>query len=167
MKPIYLFDLDGTVIDSWHRVAPHLDANGRLDLEAYKLHACTHAAIMGDTLLPLADYMRQLIAQGATVGICTARHLGKSDHLFLKTHGIKAPLIMSRDRLHKAFDPVTAVGLHASPDPVYKAAWLKHIQGQAKGRQIHLYDDHQGILKAAAALGVVALDAIKINRFLA
>ena len=150
---LHLFDLDGTAVDSFHRVAPCLGANGDLNLHRYRAEACTHEKIMADQLLPLADHMKALIDSGESVGICTARSMRKSDYIFLRQHGLKTALIASRDRLHKAFPPDMARALMRSGDAAYKTAWLQHLKATRTETMIHLYDDHDGVLEAAKALG--------------
>ncbi|AVR76170.1 deoxynucleoside-5'-monophosphatase [Aeromonas phage AhSzw-1] len=160
---LHLFDLDGTAIDSLHRVAPCLEANGDLNLPRYRAEACQHSKIMADRLLPLADHMKALIDKGESVGICTARFMRKSDYVFLRQHGLKTALIASRDRLHKAFPPEMAQAIMRSGDAAYKSAWLQHLKATRTETVIHLYDDHDGVLAAAASLGVVTFDAKTIN----
>ena len=160
---LHLFDLDGTDIDSLHRVAPCLEANGDLNLPRYRAEACQHDKIMADRLLPLADHMRALIEKGESVGICTARFMRKSDYVFLRQHGLKTALIASRDRLHKAFPPEMVQAIIRSDDAAYKSAWLQHLKATRTETVIHLYDDHEGVLAAAASLGVVTFDAKTLN----
>lgn len=162
-KILHLFDLDGTAIDSLHRVAPCLEANGDLNLPRYRAEACQHEKIMADRLLPLADHMKSLIDKGESVGICTARFMRKSDYVFLRQHGLKTALIASRDRLHKAFPPDMAQAIMRSGDAAYKSAWLQHLKATRTETTIHLYDDHDGVLDAAKALGVVTFNATTIN----
>ena len=64
-----IFDLDGTVIDSSHRKATLPD--GSLDLDHW-IENCTPEKIAGDSLLPLAGYMRQVYPHHEVL-ICTAR----------------------------------------------------------------------------------------------
>lgn len=118
---------------------------------------------MADRLLPLADHMRALIDKGESVGICTARFMRKSDYVFLRQHGLKTALIASRDRLHKAFPPDMAQAIMRSGDAAYKAAWIQHLKATRTETTIHLYDDHDGVLAAAASLGVITFDAKSIN----
>jgi hypothetical protein len=58
MKKIAIFDLDGTVIDSEHRTPNKAD--GTLDLERY-FELKTRENIFRDTVLPLADRMKEMI----------------------------------------------------------------------------------------------------------
>ncbi|MFP9219739.1 hypothetical protein, partial [Enterococcus faecalis] len=77
---VMIWDLDGTIINSFHRVAPCFDSEGNLDLNKYKNEACKHDLIMQDTLLPLVTYMRQCMNDANTLNIiCTARLMSKSD----------------------------------------------------------------------------------------
>ena len=162
-KIFHLFDLDGTVIDSLHRVKPCLKEGGDLDLAMYRREACTHDKIMSDELLPLVDHMRALIQSGESVGICTARSMRKSDYIFLRQHGVKTPFIASRDRIHKFFPADMVQAICQSGDAAYKAAWLHMLKATRPETMIHLYDDHEGVLAAAASLGVVTFDAKSIN----
>jgi len=90
---LYIFDLDGTVIDSSHRFTG--TAEGKLDLEKW-ISDSTRKNIFKDSLLPLADFMKALIKANKNVWICTARNMSKADFDFLAHHGIKAKTILCR-----------------------------------------------------------------------
>ena len=60
---IYIFDLDGTVIDSSHRQLAL--PNGDIDLTHWKENS-TKEKIFKDELLPLARYMKRAIANPNT-----------------------------------------------------------------------------------------------------
>jgi hypothetical protein len=163
MDKIILFDLDSTVIDSSNRISGCLDSEGNLNLNTYRAIACTRAQVYTDQLLPLADVMRNYIANGATVGILTARHCFKHDRDFLKKHGLKTSLILSRDKLPKHFSPIRAKALYCSGDAIYKGAYIDLIKSLYPSHSIVLYDDHRGVLEQARKQGVIAIDAIKLN----
>ena len=94
---IFIFDLDDTVIDSSHRATLTVD-NGQvvLDLDAWRRDS-THENIMKDSLLPLANFMRECIANPNTfVWVCTARNMQQADHDFLAEHGLTPNLVLSR-----------------------------------------------------------------------
>ena len=55
-KRVFIFDLDGTVIDSEHRTPR--DENGKLILQQW-FDLATPANIAKDTLLPLASLFRK------------------------------------------------------------------------------------------------------------
>jgi FMN phosphatase YigB (HAD superfamily) len=93
-KPIFIFDLDGTVIDSSHRVP--LTQSGNLHLSRYKRESMSKEKIFADTLYPLARFMKLLIKKNCNVWICTAREMTQSDYDFLAIHSIKPKIILSR-----------------------------------------------------------------------
>ena len=101
-KPIFIFDLDGTTIDSSHRFTG--TAEGKVDLAKW-IEDSTRENIFKDTLLPLAKFMKSLMRQNANVWICTARNMKQDDFDFLAYHGIKAKTILCRkDGDHRADD---------------------------------------------------------------
>lgn len=163
-KLVYIFDLDATVIDSDHRT-PY-KPNGDLDLNAYRAKQ-THTNIMCDKLLPLADYMRSLMAQGETVVIVTARRMTKSDYIYLRKNGLKTVYICSRDQLFKRFDNDTAKMIYNQGDANYKWHWFNHLQGRFPLSQFIVYDDHKGVLQVAQSFGFQAYDAVQVNEMLA
>ena len=71
----FIFDLDGTVIDSSHRHGDSLADWRRMN---------TVGNIMRDRLLPLAGKMQGAILDGLDVWICTSRVMGKADFAFLR-----------------------------------------------------------------------------------
>lgn len=162
-KPFHVFDLDGTVIDSFHRVAPCLLPNGDLDLAKYRAEAQTHDKIQQDTFLPLFEQMRKLINTGADVAICTARLLSKSDYYYLRKAGLKrVKFIASRDRLARHFGE-QAPTIYRMGDADYKKHWLDLLQGMYRDRPFVVYDDHAGVLDMAARLGCRTVDAKQYN----
>ena len=162
-NPFHIFDLDGTVIDSFKRIAPCLLPNGDLDLAKYKAEACTHDKIQTDQLLPLYQQMRQLINTGSDVAICTARLLSKSDYFFLRKVGLKrVRFIASRDRLARYFGQ-QAPTICRLGDADYKRHWLDLLQGIYRDRPFIVYDDHAGVLNMAARIGCRTVDAKQYN----
>ena len=79
-KRVFIFDLDGTVIDSEHRTPR--DAQGKLILKEWFAMA-TPANIAKDTLLPLASLFRKAKRKHHHIVICTARTLSEADREFL------------------------------------------------------------------------------------
>jgi len=75
----FIFDLDGTVIDSTHRQGETLDDWRRMN---------TVGNIMRDRLLPLAGKMQTAILDGLDVWVCTSRVMGKADFAFLRLQGL-------------------------------------------------------------------------------
>ena len=162
-KPFHVFDLDGTVIDSFKRIEPCIKPNGDLDLDRYRREACTHAKIQTDTFLPLYQEMRRLINTGAEVGICTARLLSRSDYYFLRKAGLKrVRFICSRDRLARYFGD-QAPTIYRLGDAAYKSHWLDLLQGMFRDRPFIVYDDHAGVLSMATRKGIRTVDAKQYN----
>ena len=84
----YIFDLDGTVIDSSHRLGDSLDDWRRLN---------TADNIALDSCLPLFDQMLDAINDGLDVIICTSRVMGKYDFQWLQANGVDGVTILCRD----------------------------------------------------------------------
>ena len=163
---LHVFDLDGTTINSFHRVQPCLTETGDLDLQAYRETACTHDRVKADTLLPLAKYMQDLIQKGEKVAICTARKMSKTDYVFLRKAGMRVSTICSRDQLFKHFDPVQAKAIYHMKDAEYKRFWLQRLQILFPLHSLVLYDDHAGVLEMAKEIGVLAYDAKEVNQII-
>lgn len=68
---IFVFDLDGTIVDTSHRYRNKPGTN-EIDLD-YWFANSTPEMIARDTLLPLADVWRRYYAEGHTIVVCTAR----------------------------------------------------------------------------------------------
>lgn len=166
-KELYLFDLDRTVINSDHRT-PYKE-NGDLDLNLYR-EMQTHENIMKDTLLPLAEKMKQLILEGKEVGIVTARRMIKSDFIMLRKNNIKTNLLCNRNSIHKVNYISGCPHTHFKmSDGEYKRIWFQHIKKQYSLDEyiIYMYDDNKNVLKVANEEGFVAIDAIQENKKLA
>ena len=83
----FIFDLDGTVIDSSHRLGDSLDDWRRLN---------TADNIAADSCLPLFDQMLDAINDGLDVIICTSRVMGKYDFQWLQANGVDGITILCR-----------------------------------------------------------------------
>ncbi|AUG85024.1 deoxynucleoside-5'-monophosphatase [Vibrio phage Ceto] len=168
MTKAYVFDLDGTTIDSFHRVAPCLDSNGNLNLDKYIKEACTPEKVANDTLLPLAGYMQQLIKDGQIVIILTARYMLNHDYVYLRKNQLRTPIICSRDQLSRVFGEGNAARISAMSDAPYKRQWFEHLfASMPHVTEWSFFDDHDGILEMANSLkGVTATDAKLMNELL-
>lgn len=169
VKNVMLWDLDGTVINSFGRVAPCLDANGNLDLQKYINTACTHDKVMTDSLLPLAEVMKAYQKLEGTHNIViTARTMGKSDYYFLRKHGLitstkQACSLMSRDRLHKYFDLDEVLKIYRCKDGEYKGFYFDRVREMYPNATITMIDDHKDVLAVAVEKGFRAVDATLLN----
>ncbi len=89
----FVFDLDGTVIDSSHRQASL--PNGDFDLAHWREN-CTPEKIAGDSLLPRAVTMQRKFMSGDYVIICTARQMTQADFDFLDDNRLFSDAILFR-----------------------------------------------------------------------
>ena len=87
MLHTFIFDLDGTTVDSSHRLGDTLADWRRMN---------TPANIMQDKPLPLAEQLRQAIRDDLDCVILTSRVMGINDKNWLHFHGLMAPLVLSR-----------------------------------------------------------------------
>ena len=148
---ICIYDLDGTIIDSSHRIKLH--ENGSLDLEHWKNNS-TKDMIFQDTLLPLYETLRWDYINGNYVVICTARELGKWDMEYIHSMGIYYDKIISRPKGNITIDHVL------------KARQLKYFWQLKPFQKLHkiFYDDNLNNLQAIDKLGSgIVVDANKLN----
>lgn len=91
---LFIFDLDGTLIDSSHRQLT--DSDGKLDLDHWREHS-TPEKIARDSLTRLgrdvADYLKH---SNAVHIACTARVMSEHDHAFLLHNELRFDAVLSR-----------------------------------------------------------------------
>ena len=140
---IAVFDLDGTVIDSSHRAL--INERGGINIEEWRTH--TREQILNDSELPLAQFMRDCIADSnIRVWICTSRNLAEPDMELLEKLGIRgADLILSRDKKDNR------------EDVSYKLAKIKKRINlpSVKTRERIFFDDRADIRQAMRKLGFI------------
>ena len=144
---IYIFDGDGTIIDSSHRGLSNAD--GSINLEHWKENS-TPQQIAKDKLLPLYYYCVFLKEQGHKLIFCTARELGKGDHQFFIRHNF-----------HKIFDRIISRPIgDATADHELKAKQLQYLFNLkwAKDRPKFFYDDNAFNRKALSDLGAISIN---------
>ena len=153
-KEIVIFDLDETIIDSTHRAPNRSD--GTLDLVKY-FELKTRESVFKDTLLPLADLMKALYANGGYhVVVCTARHMNKDDYDFLEINELKFHEIFERGNVRKAHH-------YDLPDAEYKTKMLKKY----KNTPYTFYDDATSIIRTFSTYpNVKMVDATTANSML-
>lgn len=166
-RKAYIFDLDHTTIDSSHRVNPCLDEAGNLNLDKYIAEACTEEKIMRDGLLPLANYMQALIKAGEKVIVLTARHCSNADYVFLRKHGLRPTIHLSRDQLPRIFGEVAAHKIYYLGDAAYKRHYVDYLFQSMPDYDFVFFDDHDGVLEMATDKGIKAVDAKLMNELLA
>jgi len=143
---IYIFDLDGTIIDSSHR-AIH-DEQGQIDLNNWK-EKSTKDFIFQDSLLPLYAKLQQVYKNGDMVILCTARELGKWDLEYIHSHNIYYDRIISRP-----------IG-NMTKDHILKKAQCSYLFNLPCYRDMEkwFFDDNKANLQALADLGAIVSNA--------
>ena len=90
---LFIFDLDGTTIDSSHRQNTLPD--GSLNLDAW-VRNNTPEKIAADSLLPMAESWKTINRQNHQIVIMTARVVGAADFKFLDDNRLGYDYIYSR-----------------------------------------------------------------------
>ena len=144
----YIFDLDGTVIDSSHRLGDSLDDWRRLN---------TPANVAKDSPLPLLDQMRDAIADDLDVIICTSRVMAGRDFRWLDDHGIRGVTILCRDvdddrlcgffKLHLLKDYADSIGY----------TWARFCQTSI------MFDDSIDVQNTLRSVGLRVIDPVNYN----
>ena len=144
----YIFDLDGTVIDSSHRLGDSLDDWRRMN---------TPANVAKDSPLPLLDQMRDAIADDLDVIICTSRVMAGRDFRWLNDHGIRGVTILCRDvndnrlcgffKLHLLKDYADSIGY----------TWARFCQTSI------MFDDSIDVQNTLKSVGLRVIDPVNYN----
>lgn len=169
---IYIFDLDGTVIDTSHRYRNKPD--GTIDLE-YWFTNSTPEKVAQDKLLPLADVWRRYWAAGHTVVVCTARDFephakvpldnpGEVYRQFLHDNGLHYHHLLHR-RMYGDDHEGTC-------DGQLKTKLLNDLatrEGWPSGwrRNAVMFDDNLTVIKKMFQDRLICLNAVKYNARLA
>ena len=151
----FIFDLDGTVIDSSHRQGDTLADWRRMN---------TVGNIMRDRLLPLAGKMQAAIQDGLDVWICTSRVMGKADFAFLRMQSLlpnRGPVI------HRISD---------ADDRDCGALKLAKLQGMAASMGVSwarfandsiMFDDSIDVQATMRDAGLRVVDPVQFNSYIA
>lgn len=150
----YIFDLDHTLICSKHRTLTKAD--GSLDLVHWREN-CTREKIFGDSLLPLADYAKDLIEKGHEVIACTARVMSNHDFDFLTLAGLRFTRILSRPAGCTDADWQLKENLLREDAKAQREFFLNYCANSL------MFDDNQEVLNHAENLGIIAFNAKELN----
>ena len=150
----FIFDLDGTVIDSAHRQGETLADWRRMN---------TVGNVMRDSLLPLAAKMQAAILDGLDVWVCTSRVMGKADFAFLRLQGL----------LPNGGPVIHRIGENDQrPCGELKLAKLR---GYAAGMGITwaqfahdsiMFDDSLDVQKTLRGAGIRVIDPVQFNTYI-
>lgn len=152
-----IFDLDGTVIDSDHRKATKAD--GSLDLDHWFEHNVPEK-IMADSLLPLADSMRALMAAGHKIVVCTARAIQPADKLFLAVNRLAYDALLHREIGNMEGDASLKVRL------LEEYFIAEGFDNAAQAKAI-MFDDNLSVIDAMTSIGIKCYNATHVNKRLA
>jgi hypothetical protein len=157
---LYIFDLDGTAIDSSHRA--NTLADGSLNLAAWRENS-TPEMIARDSLLPLGEQWRDMVARGlegthVKIAIITARVMGAADLQYLDDNGLAYDYIYSRNEGdHMPDDMLKKIMLHRlARDMGRSMKWLQNFAW--------FYDDNLGVIEMGCDLGISMVNSTLYNQ---
>ena len=144
----YIFDLDGTVINSSHRLGDSLDDWRRLN---------TASNIAADSCLPLFDQMLDAINDNLDVIICTSRVMGKYDFQWLQANGVEGVTILCRDAnddRHCGFFKLALLHDYAKS---LGMTWARFR------RTSMMFDDSRDVQNTLRSVGLRVIDPLNYN----
>ena len=141
----YVFDLDGTVIDSSHRYKTL--PCGNIDLAHWLEQAECRAATFRDTLLPLADTMRRLYYSGNHVIICTSRTIHDNWLEFLDHHKLFSDAILCR--------PEGVMDGDADLKEFMLDEYFDGLGTCIENERVVMFEDHMGVIERMRSRGVL------------
>lgn len=143
-----VWDLDGTLIDSSHRVRFH--ENGEFDLEAW-YEKNTEEYIMKDSLLPLYELYASYRDMGYTQICVTARNMSSVDMKYLHENNLTFDMVLHRE---------DSMDL----DEVLKSKKLKAYFKEFQLIPFMAFDDKEENLKVFDSFGFRTFQAIYMNK---
>ena len=144
----FIFDLDGTVIDSTHRQGDTLDDWRRLN---------TARNVALDSPLPLLDQMRDAIADDLDVIVCTSRVMAGRDFRWLDDHGIRGIDVLCRapsDNRTCGFFKLQLLHNYARS---IGYTWARFAQTSI------MFDDDIGVQNTLRSVGLRVIDPVNYN----
>ena len=149
-KLVIAWDLDGTLIDSSHRV--RFTDTGDFDLDHWKRN-CVKEEIFKDSLLPLADVFYEYQKTGFTQICVTARDMTEADFEFLRFHNMNFKMILHRKNSEEL-------------DEVLKDQRLKDFFAEEGRIPFQAYDDKNENLEIFDKYGFRTFQAKYLNEVL-
>jgi len=146
-KLVIAWDLDGTLIDSSHRVKFN---NGVFDMDHWLKYHNDIDTVGKDSLLPLVDLYREFSKSGFTQICVTAREMTEADFIFLEKNNLFFDMILHRGDSHEL-------------DSELKSRKLDNFLS-AKGRiPFMAFDDKEENLEVFDKYGFRTFQAIYMN----
>ena len=138
MKPLYIFDLDGTLVDISHR--RHFVENRANRWDEF------HRACVDDTpIQPVCDIANTLIASGADVYVFSGRSDIVIDETVTQLDWLIPGFYNLRMRRHKNY----------TPDDVLKESWLNELATDDRARLVCTFDDRDRVVAMWRRNGIV------------
>ena len=153
---LYIFDLDGTAIDSSHRA--NTLADGSLNLDAWRENS-TPEMIARDSLLPLGEQWRDISPEfTGQIAIITARVMGAADLQYLDDNGLAYDYIYSRNEGDSTPDhALKKIALYnLARDMGVSMKWLQNFAW--------FYDDNLGVIEMGCDLGISMVNSTLYNQ---
>ena len=153
---LYIFDLDGTAIDSSHRA--NTLADGSLNLDAWRENS-TPEMIARDSLLPLGEQWRDISPEFAgQIAIITARVMGAADLQYLDDNGLHYDYLYSRTEGDNTPDhALKKIALYnLARDMGRSMRWLQNFAW--------FYDDNLGVIEMGCDLGISMVNSTLYNQ---
>jgi len=151
---LFIFDLDGTTIDSSHRQNTLPDGSLNLD---HWIENNTPEKIALDSLLPMAESWKTINRQNHQIVIMTARVVGLADFKFLDDNRLGYDYIYSR-----AFGDNT-------PDDILKKRMILRLRFDMKKslnwlrHNSYMFDDNKSVRKCLQDFGLRCYNPTSYN----
>lgn len=151
---LFIFDLDGTTIDSSHRQNTLPD--GSLNLDAW-VRNNTPEKIARDSLLPMAESWKTINRQNNQIVIMTARVLGAADFKFLDDNRLGYDYIYSR-----TFGDTT-------PDDILKKRMILKMASHMRKSlawvrsNAYMFDDNKSVRQCLTGFGIRCYNPTNYN----
>ena len=152
MQFVNVFDLDGTLIDSSHRINKNGDIDEGLDLEYWK-NNCNAISITKDKLLPLVDVYHEFGKTGFINIAVTARDMNQADYDYLHNNGMFFNMILHRE------DSIEL-------DHILKERKLSELFKDKKLKPFLAFDDKEENLEVFKKFGFTTINALQINKLM-
>lgn len=166
---IFVFDLDGTIIDTSHR---YRDLPcGKIDLD-YWFANSTPELIARDKLLPIADVLRTRYGEGHEIVICTARDFSPNPKVPLPDPGATYRQFLADNRLgyHALLHRTMAGPDHFTMSDGDLKTRLLNDWAEREGKpndwrdMAIMFDDNVTVIKQMLSDGLYCVDAIRYNK---
>ena len=151
---LFIFDLDGTTIDSSHRQNTLTD--GSLNLDAW-VRNNTPEKIAADSLLPMAESWKTINRQNHQIVIMTARVVGAADFKFLDDNRLGYDYIYSR-----SFGDTT-------PDDILKKRMILKLRVHMRKSlawirsNAYMFDDNKSVRQCLTGFGIRCYNPTNYN----